>query len=190
VIVALLLAASFAADFPQAETTVSKGRLTRASNFEARGLGDTPQAAAAAFLAEYGDAFGISPQQKLVLRGGGTAVHFERQIDGLPIFGADVVVGIGAGNSVILVNGGDVPPVSSGTFRYSRKAATSKALKAVKGASSANETRAVKGWKASGDSVRPVWRVELTTDSGDWRLFVDAETGAILSRNSLRQSFK
>jgi Zn-dependent metalloprotease len=189
VIAAVLLAASFAADFPQAATTVSNGRLTHASGFEARGLGDTPQAAATAFLARYGDAFGISPQQKLVLRGGGTALHFERQIDGLPIFDGNLVVGIGADNSVILVNGSDVPPASSGSFRYSRKAATSKALKALKAANDA-DARAVKGWTASGDSVRPAWRVDLTTDSGDWRLFVDAETGAILSRNSLRQSFK
>ena len=183
-IAALLLAASFAADFPQAATTGSNGRLTHASSFEARGLGETPEAAATAFLNQYGEAFGISPRQKLVVRGGGTAVHLERQIDGLPIFGGDLVVGIGAGNSVILVNSSDVPPVNTGTFRYSRRAATAKAIKAVKG--TPGEERAVRGWKASGDAVRPVWRVDLTTNTGDWRLFVDAETGAVLSRNNLR----
>jgi hypothetical protein len=184
VIAALLLAASFAADFPQAAVTQSHGRVTHASSFEARGLGDTPQAAALAFLNRYGEAFGLSPQQKLVVRGGGTAVHVERQIDGLPIFGGDLVVGTGAGNSVILVNSGDVPPVNTGTFRYSRKAATAKAIKAITGMP--GEQRAVRGWKASGDAVRAVWRVDLTTEDGDWRLFVDAETGAVLSRNSLR----
>lgn len=186
---ALLLAASFAADFPQAATTAgAHGRLTHASGFEATGLGETPQAAATAFLSRYGEAFGISPQQQLVFHDGGTAVRVERQVDGLPVFGGDLVVGIGKGNSIILVNGADVPPDRSGTFRSSGKAAARKALKAIKGTAGGDEPRTARGWKARGESLRPVWRVDLTTETGDWRLFVDAETGAVLSRNSLRST--
>lgn len=76
---ALLLAAAlglgrvddFRAAFPAASTTESPagGRLTHASRFEARGLGRTPEAAARAFLARYGAAFGVGPRERLVARG-------------------------------------------------------------------------------------------------------------------------
>ncbi|HEX4382652.1 MAG TPA: hypothetical protein VH083_06875 [Myxococcales bacterium] len=191
-IAALLLAASFAADFPQAATTKGTGGLlVHASGFEARGLGETPQAAAAAFLQQYGGDFGLGPRQVLVPRGGSNAVRFERQIDGLPVFGGDLVVGIGAGNSVILVNGPAVPAEVSGTFRSSRKAAVGQALKVLPGTPGA-DPRAVKGWKATPKTIRPAWRVDVTTSNpdGDWRLFVDAETGAVLSRTSLRSTLR
>jgi Zn-dependent metalloprotease len=190
-VIALLLAASFAADYPQAATSKGAGGLlTHASGFEARGVGDTPQAAAAAFLKQYGDDFGLGARQVLVPRGGSTAVRFERQIDGMPVFGGDLVVGIGAGNSVILVNGSAVPAEAAGTFRLSRKAAVGKALKALSGTPGSDEPRAVKGWKPNGETIRPAWRVDVTTSNpdGDWRLFVDAETGAVLSRTSLRST--
>jgi Zn-dependent metalloprotease len=191
--IAALLAAvasSFTADFPQATVieSASHGRLTNASGFSAGGLGNTPEAAALAFLARYGAAFGISSKQQLVVRGGGTALHVERQIDGLPVFDGEVVVGLSANNAVILVNSADVPGETSGRFRYSRRAAARAAAKGLAGTVIQETPRAVRGWKVAGPTVRPVWRVDLATEhpAGEWRTFVDAETGAVLSRTNLR----
>jgi len=191
-IAAFLAAAvsSFTADFPQAAIIESpaSGRLTNASGFTASGWGATPESAALAFLARYGAAFGISPKQRLVVRGGGTALHIERQIDGLPVFDGDVVVGVDANNAVILVNSADVPFETSGRFRYSRRAAARAATKALSGSVSPETPRAVRGWKSAGQTVRPVWRVDLATErpACEWRTFVDAETGMVISRTNLR----
>ena len=95
--------AEFKAAFPAASVSESRagGRLTGASGFEAPSPGETPEAAARAFLKKYGAAFGIDPRQELVVRTSLAAgqvgpVRFERRIDGLPLFDGDVVVGIDA----------------------------------------------------------------------------------------------
>src|SRR5229473_3489254 len=156
--------ADFRAAFPAASIIESPagGRLTHASGFESPGLGDTPEAAARAFLAKYGTAFGINPRQELVARGTPApgepgAVRFERRIGGWPVFDGDVVVGVDAKNAVILVNPGEV-------------------------------VRAARGWRGFGQVLRPVWRVDLVTarPPGDWRTYVDAGTGKVLFRADLR----
>src|SRR5216684_6217549 len=130
--------ADFRAAFPAASIIESPagGRLTHASGFESPGLGDTPEAAARAFLAKYGNAFGINPRQELVARGTPApgqpgAVRFERRIDGLPVFDADVVVGVNAANAVILVNSTDIPAEGKGRARISRRAAMRAAKTAI-----------------------------------------------------------
>ena len=198
---ALLAAASsavaaFRADFPGASVTESPagGRLTNASGFEARGLGADPESAARAFLDKYGAAFGIAGRQKLAL---GDAAHsgepprrirFERRIDGLPVFDGDVILALDASNAVILVNTSDVPPKISGQFRISKKSAIGAAQKALKNPKTSAPPRAVRGWKAAGSAVRPVWRVDLAAEQppGEWRSFVDAETAKVLLRRDLR----
>jgi hypothetical protein len=203
VISALLLAATlgpsgladFKAAFPAASIIESPagGRLTHASGFEAAGLGDTPEAAARAFLAKYGAVFGIDPRQELVARGTPApgqpgAVRFERRIDGLPLFDGDVVVGANAGNAVILVNGADVPAQMKGRARISRKAAIRAAKTAIPGLERSDAPRAERGWRAAGQAIRPVWRVDFIAarPPGDWRTYVDAETGKVLLRVDLR----
>lgn len=184
------------AAFPSASVIESpaSGRLTHASGFEAAGLGDTPENAARAFLERYGAAFGVTERQDLVARGApapGTAgaVRFERRIGSWPVFDGDLVVGVDAKGAVILVNGGDVPPATAGSARVSRRSAV-RAAKSALSAMRPEERRAERGWRASGQVLRPVWRVDLVTahPSGDWRTYVDAETGKVLFRSDLRRS--
>jgi len=186
--------AEFKADFPGASVVESPagGRLTHASGFEARSFGDTPEAAARAFLAKYGAAFGIGPGQELVVRGappkGGLgAVRFERRIGRLPVFDANLAVGVDANSAVILVNAADVPPEVEGRHRKSRSAVV---RAATAGLETSEAPRAQKGWRASGRAIRPVWRVDViaTKPPGDFRSYVDAETGKVLLRADLRAS--
>jgi len=202
--IAMLLAAAassgiaaFRADFPGASVVESPsgGRLTSASGFEARDLGESPQAAARAFLVRYGAAFGISRKQRLVLRDAAPEgqlgrVRFGRKIDGLPVFDGDIVVGVAAGNAVILVNASDVPGATSGRFRVSRKTAIRLALKELPKLTTSNSPRACRGWKAVGSALRPAWRVDLTAERppGDWRTYVDAQTGKVVLRTNRRSA--
>jgi Zn-dependent metalloprotease len=185
----------FKAAFPAAATIESPagGRLTHASGFEAAGLGETPEAAARAFLARFGDAFGVTVRQRLVVRatpalGQTGPVRFERMIDGLALFDGDVVVGVDARNAVILVNCTDVPTQVEGRARLSRKAAIRAAKGAIPGLETSDAPRTQRGWRAAGQVIRPVWRVDFTgvRPPGDWRSYVDAQTGRVLLRLDLR----
>jgi hypothetical protein len=189
--------ADFKAAFPASSTTESPagGRLTNASGFEAFGLGDTPESAARAFLARYGSAFGIIPREQLTVRvtpapGQPGPVRFERRIDGLPVFDGDVVVGVDARNAVILVNGTDVPTQVNGRARTSRKAAIRAAKATIPGVATSEIPRAERGWRAAGQVIRPVWRVDFIAGKppDDWRTYVDAETGKVLLRVNLRMN--
>lgn len=190
-----LSATHFKAAFPAATTIESPagGRLTNAFGFEVAGLGDTPETAARAFLAKYGAAFGVSRRQALVVRAARVAgrpgpVRFERRLYNLPIFDGDVVVGVNARNAVILVNGTDVPTQVKGRFRISRKAAIRASKDAIRGLEMSDAPRTERGWRGAGRAIRPVWRVEFTAarPPGDWRTYVDAETGNVLLRVDLR----
>jgi hypothetical protein len=185
----------FKTAFPAATTIESpaRGRLTNASGFEAPGLGDTPEAAARAFLARYGPAFGVTARQELVARGAPSPgqpgpVRFERRIDGLPLFDGDVVVGVDSRNTIILVNGTDVSTKVNGRARISRKAAIRAAKASLPGLATSDVPRPERGWRAVGSVIRPVWRVDFTAAQppGDWRTYVDAETGKVLLRVDLR----
>src|SRR5437868_14493956 len=93
--------------------------LAHASGFSFETSARTPQEAARAFLRRHGEAFGVTPQHSLRLAiappaGNAGAVRFHRLIDGLPIFGGDVVIGVDAKNRVFLVNSGPAGPMSSG----------------------------------------------------------------------------
>jgi hypothetical protein len=185
----------FAEAFPAATTVpaAGSGRLTHASAFEAAGLGATPEAAARAFLARWGEAFGVGPEQRLHLRtapapGRPGPVRFERRVGGLPVFDGDLVVGVDARNAVVLVNGSDVPPRAEGRVRLSRAAAVRAALAALPDVATQDEPIAVRGWRAGGEVLRPVWRVDFSAQQppGDWRTYVDAQTGQVLFRTDRR----
>jgi len=190
-------AAEFKAAFPSASTIESPagGRLIHASGFRASDPEETPEAAARAFLTKFGAAFGIGPRQQLIARG--TPAHdqagpvrFERHIDGSPVFDGDVVVGLDTTNAVILVNCADVPPRLAGRARISRNAAIRAAKAAMPGLRTSDAPRAERGWRAAGDVIRPVWRVDFaaTRPLGDWRTYVDAATGKVLLRTNLRRN--
>ncbi len=99
-----------------------------------------------------------------------------------------LVVGVDAANAVILVNVADVPARVTGRPRISRDAAIRAARAAVPGLETADAPRVERGWKAAGQVIRPVWRVgfSATRPPGDWRTYVDAETGKVLLRLDLR----
>jgi len=189
--------ASFKADFPKASALESKagGRLVHASGFTAPDLGDTPESAARAFLSRYAACFGVTAREELVARTHGQsgrpqALPFERRIDGLPLFDGDVVVGLDAGNAVTLVNSADVPAQVTGRAKISRRGAIRAARAALPGLEGASASRAERGWRAFGDSIRPVWRIDFSAarPPGDWRSYVDAESGSLLMRVDLRAS--
>lgn len=190
-------AARFTASYPSASVIVSAdgARLTHASSFEAPQPGKSPEAAARSFLSKHRAAFGIGPRQRLVARdrpepGRPAAVHFERRIDGFPVFDGDIVVGLNAAGAVTLVNGADVPAPVAGRARISRRAAIRAAQAAIPGLETTGVPRASRGWRAAGKSVRPVWRVDFTAGRprGDWRSYVSAETGKVLLRLDLRST--
>lgn len=198
---ALALAAApapaFRADFPAAAVVESPSgeRLVQASGFSAPGMGKTPEAAALAFLRKYGAAFGISPRQTLWAKSGGDdagagvgAIRVERRIAGAPVFDGDVVVGVDPAGAVILVNAADVPARVTGRPALSRAAAIRAARSAIPGLKGAGPATAQRGWRGNVDAVRPVWRVDFTAaePAGDWRCYVDAETGKVLLRTDRR----
>jgi len=189
---------SFRADFPAAavKETGAGGRLIQATGFSAPGLGSTPQAAAHAFLRRYGADFGITARQQLAARrnphpGQVVAVTFERRIDGRPVFDADVVVGVDSTGAVILVNASDVPTRISGKAVISGGAALRAAKAAIPGLEGGGEATVERGWRGWVDVIRPVWRVDFvaTRPPGDWRTYVDAQTGKVLLRMDRRASF-
>jgi Zn-dependent metalloprotease len=200
-IVALLIAAagggaaSFKAAFPQASVTEARaiGTLTSASGFEAAGLGKTPEEAARAFLARYGRAFGVGPGQELALLPTvppGPTVRFQRRIGGLPVFDGDIVVGTTGESTVIVVNTSGVPARVTGKARTSPAAAIKSAKAAIPNLRSSDPPRAERGWRAAGQAVRPVWRVDFVAvrPPGDYRTYVDADTGKVLFRVDRRKT--
>jgi Zn-dependent metalloprotease len=188
----------FLASHPRAVRIEARGggQLVHASGFEASGLGDSPEEAARAFLDRYGAAFGVAPEQRLVVRarpGAGLAgpVRFERLIGGLPVFGGEVVVSVNAANAVFLVNAADVPPRSSGRFALGRRAAIRAAKASLgEGAELAGPPAAGRGWQPVAESLRPAWRLDLalTKPAGEWRVYVDAETGEVILRMDRRRT--
>lgn len=190
-------AAELKAAYPAASVIATRDgvRLTHVSGFEAAGPGDTPETAASAFLEKHRGAFGIGPRQKLVAldhpaAGSAVAVHFERRVDGLPVFDGGIAVGLNAANAVVLVNSADIPATVTGRHRISRSAAIRAAKAAIPRLRTSDEPRAEKGWHAFGRVVRPVWRVEFTASrpQGDWRSYVDAQTGKVLLRLDVRST--
>src|ERR1700675_2396265 len=91
-------AGRFAVDHPKSTRILAAdGHLAHASGFLAdTGVNDA-EGAARAFLATYAGALGLQAQS-LVLQGAPRpgeigAVKFSRTIDGLPVFGSDLVIG-------------------------------------------------------------------------------------------------
>jgi len=188
-------AAQFKAAFPSGSVVASAdgSRLTHASGFEAAGTGATPETVARDFLARHGAAFGLGSRQQVAARdhpapGQVVAVHFERRVDGAPVFDGDLVVGVNEKNAVTLVNSADVPPRVAGRPRISRNQAIRAAKNAIRGLVTSDRPRAQRGWRAAGAAIRPVWRIDFaaTRPNGDWRTFIDAETARVLLRVNLR----
>jgi Zn-dependent metalloprotease len=188
----------FADAHPASSTIRSEdGRLlVHASGFLAANPGRTPESSARNFLSTHGGAFGVRATQELVLRqapapGLVGAVRFERTVAGLPVFGGDVVVGVDAQSRVFLVNTREVAQTPSGRHALGEAAAVGSVLSSLPGeARGALPVAVAAGWRSVPGLLRAVYRVDLIVEqpSGSWRIFVDAETGRALFRESLRYS--
>ncbi len=169
-------------------------RLVHASGFSLDTGAPRPEDAARAFLATHGASFGVTARQALVLAGTPAAgrpgaVRFERTIDGLPVFGGDLVVGVDAQNRVLLVNAGDVGPSISGRHAIGDAAAEAAAFASFPPtARRSGPVSIARGWRTFGSVVRAVFRIDFIASepAGDWRVFVDGETGEALFRENLR----
>jgi hypothetical protein len=193
---AIRTASDFVRRLPESSTTVTSAdgaRLVHVSGFSFDTGLPRAEDAAAAFLAGHGAAFGVTDRHALALvgeppAGPVAAVHVGRSIDGLPVFGGDLVVGVAAGK-VFQVNAADVPPAISGSHAILPELADQAARAAIRGGSTSSApARVVAGWRPFLDAVRAVYRVDLVTAQppGDWRLWVDGVTGTVLFREDLR----
>jgi Zn-dependent metalloprotease len=190
VLLALLVAASgsFKSEFPKAKVTNDPNGLgiVSASGFTARGLGNTPEAAARAFLRRFAADFGITDDQKLVVHKGGSKgkLRFERQIEGDPIFDADIEVTVNGADSVTKVTTAPVPKESQGSFKLNKQQALDAAVAATSEVARESHPKAVRGWRLQGLELKRVWQVEMIagTPPNEWREYIDAEDGSLLAR--------
>ena len=170
--------------------------LVHASGFLAETGAARPEEAARAFLRSHGAAFGIANDQALVRKGappvaGAAAIRFERTFQGLPVFGADLVVGVDAQNRIFLVNSGNVAPATWDRHLLGEAQAFGSAVSSfARGARGVEAVSVTAGWKAVAGALHAVYRVDFVArqPAGDWRVFVDAQTGRALFRAPLRSS--
>jgi Zn-dependent metalloprotease len=151
---------------------------------------DGAAARAEAFLAEYGEAFGVSaPEAQLELvevrrdELGMTHLRFAQRHRGIPVIGRGLAVHLGAA-AVIAANGEFAPGVAVDTTpSLTARAADRIARRAVPGTSPVGEPALVVNVDEAGEA-RLAWRVGLRTERplGDWRVVVDAGDGIVLDR--------
>jgi MYXO-CTERM domain-containing protein len=184
----------FVADHPaSARIFAADGHLAHASGFLAETGARDSEAAARAFLGRYEDEFGVAGQE-LELLGSplpetAGPVKFARTIGGLPVFGGDLVVGVDEKMRVFLVNSGNAPGMAVGSHQLGEADAHKAAVTALAGPVQAAGTGSiVAGYRTIFGSTRAVYRVDFVAErpAGDWRTFVDGETGAVLFRENLR----
>jgi hypothetical protein len=170
-------------------------RLLHASGFLEETGAPGPGQAALAFLQRHGAAFGLGGRQALALRPGEaagpvSAVRLRRTLDGRPVFGGDLVVGVDGENRVFLVNAGDAPAAASGRFAVGPEAAWSAAQAWLRpGERAVGQPVVEAGWRVLGSELRAVYQVDLATSGpgGEWRVVVDGESGRVLLRQDLRR---
>ncbi|MBI5825711.1 MAG: M4 family metallopeptidase [Chloroflexi bacterium] len=82
----------------------------------------SPEEAARGYLSECGSLFGLTDQandlvmnRERVTEDGRTVVRFQQYFQGVPVFGGELLMQLGAGNNVILVNGSVLPRVKLNT---------------------------------------------------------------------------
>ncbi|MEK6750941.1 MAG: M4 family metallopeptidase, partial [Chloroflexota bacterium] len=82
----------------------------------------SPEDAARGYLSECGYLFGLTDQtndlvvnRQRVTEDGRTVVRFQQHFQGIPVFGGELLMQLGAGNNVILVNGSLLPRVKLNT---------------------------------------------------------------------------
>jgi uncharacterized protein (TIGR03382 family) len=181
----------FLTDHPAAaQQNSADGHLTHASGFLADTGARDAETAARSFLADYEGEFGIG-NDGLELRGmpqagKSGAVKFARTLNGMQLFGGEVTVGVDEKHRVFLVNAGSGAGTVSGSHLIGETAAHQAALEAVASSADAGEGTIVQGYRNFLGQTRAVYRVDFINTAGDWRSFVDGETGKVLLRQNLR----
>ena len=172
-------------DFPKAQLSVRPGEATVSTVI---GL-DAPfpvisEEAARAFLSRYAGAFGLGPEDTLVLleRAGDaklTTLRFERRTSGTRVHEASLVLTF-AGPRLVMIHAGPRVPPASGAWVVPFTAAREHLP-------AANTVE--KAWVRSGDALRPAWLLTQTlADGAAEEVSVDAQTGAVLQRRQVRWS--
>jgi Zn-dependent metalloprotease len=182
----------FLTDHPAAVLRMAPdGHLTHASGFLAETGARDAESAARSFLGKYEDELGVG-SEGLELRGvpdlgRSGAVKFARTVGGMQLFDGGVTVGVDERHRVFLVNSGSSMGFVSGSHLLGDQAAHQAALAAIKGGGAdAGEGTIVAGYRTFLGSTRAVYRVDFINPAGDWRTFVDGETGKVLFRQNLR----
>ncbi|MBS2024617.1 MAG: hypothetical protein JST92_19620, partial [Deltaproteobacteria bacterium] len=174
---------SFRHDHPASTRVEGQGgkQLVHASGFTAQMKSRDPESAAREFIGAYAGAFGVTGRQTLSLihatpQGTVGPVRFQRRIDGLPVFGRDLIVGVDAQSRVFLVNGSEMGSDISGAHTLSDDAALERARSSMKGLEGVSDATVTRGWRSLGSSVRAAYKVEFIAQkpAGDWRVILDA----------------
>jgi Zn-dependent metalloprotease len=190
-VLALALAAgeTFEAAFPGSVVHRSDGgQIVQATGFTAPSSRAASRVESAlGLLRAHPEDFSIGSRQRLSGTQEGRRVRVVRTVDGRPVFEGDVVVGFDARGSIFIVNASPVAAEPSGRATLPLRAALEAASAAV-GKGSVSGRRAKRGWYSVGNALRPAWRIDVTTQapSGETRVYVDAASGAILMKASLR----
>jgi len=101
----------------------------------------TPETAARAFLSDYGEIFGISPQvdeldfmRSQSASGGRSFVRFQQLYRGIPVFGGELIVQLDSKRNILSANGEIVPGITVDTIPgIDASTAAEKATRAVAG---------------------------------------------------------
>ena len=132
------------------------------------------------------DAAGTLTTQSTITVPGGSHVRFTQNVNGIPVYGSDVVVSLNTRNEVtMLVNNSlatiQVPPDAS--LDQARALALAREhLKTGPVAIGNPDAATLMIFPVPGGATRLTYRVTLTREepAGDWEVFVDAESGSIL----------
>ncbi|MGH9398800.1 MAG: M36 family metallopeptidase, partial [Thermoanaerobaculia bacterium] len=162
------------------------GRLAEAAP------GEAPEASARRFLAENARLFRLPPAlQGLALASDiespmGRHLTFRQAYRGVHVFGAEVKVHFNGAGEIVALNNTSVPDIALATVRPALRArqAVRIALGAVPAAEEPEEAETPSAQlvvHAEGEAPVLAWEVTIATGGPTWRVFVDAESGDLLT---------
>jgi Zn-dependent metalloprotease len=150
------------------------------------------ETSARAFLQRHASTLGLNDAastltaQSTITVPGGSHVRFAQRVNGIPVYGSDVVVSLNTRNEVtMLVNNSLANVQAPADAAVDQGRALRLAREHLKTGSVAvgnPDAAALMIYPTSDGSTHLVYRVTLTREdpAGDWEVFVDAESGSIL----------
>ncbi len=143
---------------------------------------------ARSFLAENAGAFGLVPDDELVLAEDRAGVAtFERRRASVPVLGHEVKVTFDDAERLVMVHAGPPLPLAQGSFLVDVVRAEAVATRGLDGVELLEAQRT---WRFDGLELRPAWLVRFNAGglAQPMRAYVDAETGRLVYRVSERLS--